>query len=57
MRVAGKRAGKGRVILAHLETERAWLPFTKARVLIQVWDFTPAGGMIMGTRPGDLDRV
>jgi hypothetical protein len=38
-----------------LETERAWLPFTKGKSVDTSMGFTPAGGMMMGTRPGDLD--
>jgi acetate kinase len=55
MRVAGKRAGKGRVILAHLGNGASLAAVHKGKSVDTSMGFTPAGGMIMGTRPGDLD--
>jgi acetate kinase len=55
MRVAGKRAGKGRVILAHLGNGASLAAVQKGKSVDTSMGFTPAGGMIMGTRPGDLD--
>jgi acetate kinase len=54
-RVAGKRAGKGRVILAHLGNGASLTAVHKGKSVDTSMGFTPAGGMIMGTRPGDLD--
>jgi acetate kinase len=54
-RVAGKRAGKGRVILAHLGNGASLAAIHKGKSVDTSMGFTPAGGMIMGTRPGDLD--
>src|SRR5664280_2280957 len=53
--VAGKRVGKGRVILAHLGNGASLAAVHKGKSIDTSMGFTPAGGMIMGTRPGDLD--
>ena len=55
IRVAGKRVGKGRVILAHLGNGASLAAVHKGKSVDTSMGFTPAGGMIMGTRPGDLD--
>jgi acetate kinase len=55
VRVAGKRVGKGRVILAHLGNGASIAAVFKGKSIDTSMGFTPAGGMIMGTRPGDLD--
>jgi acetate kinase len=55
IRIAGKRAGKGRVILAHLGNGASLAAVHKGKSVDTSMGFTPAGGMIMGTRPGDLD--
>jgi acetate kinase len=55
VRVAGKRVGKGRVILAHLGNGASLAAVHKGKSVDTSMGFTPAGGMIMGTRPGDLD--
>ena len=55
VRVAGKRAGKGRVILAHLGNGASLAAVHKGKSVDTSMGFTPSGGMIMGTRPGDLD--
>jgi acetate kinase len=55
VRVAGKKAGKGRVILAHLGNGASLAAVHKGKSVDTSMGFTPAGGMIMGTRPGDLD--
>jgi len=54
-RVAGKKVGKGRVILAHLGNGASLAAVHKGKSVDTSMGFTPAGGMIMGTRPGDLD--
>ena len=55
IRVAGKKVGKGRVILAHLGNGASLAAVHKGKSVDTSMGFTPAGGMIMGTRPGDLD--
>ena len=55
VRVAGKKVGKGRVILAHLGNGASITAVFKGKSIDTSMGFTPAGGMIMGTRPGDLD--
>jgi acetate kinase len=54
-RVVGKKAGKGRVILAHLGNGASITAVLKGKSVDTSMGFTPAGGMVMGTRPGDLD--
>ncbi len=54
-RVAGKSVAKGRVILAHLGNGASIAAVFKGKSIDTSMGFTPAGGMIMGTRPGDLD--
>ena len=54
-RVAGKKAVKGRVILAHLGNGASIAAVFKGKSVDTSMGFTPAGGMVMGTRPGDLD--
>jgi len=54
-RVAGKKVGKGRVILAHLGNGASLAAVHKGKSVDTSMGFTPAGGMMMGTRPGDLD--
>ncbi len=55
IRVAGKKAGKGRVILAHLGNGASIAAVFKGKSIDTSMGFTPAGGLLMGTRPGDLD--
>ncbi len=54
-RVAGKKAAKSRVILAHLGNGASLAAVHKGRSFDTSMGFTPAGGILMGTRPGDLD--
>ena len=54
-RVAGKRVANGRVILAHLGNGASLAAVHKGKSVDTSMGFTPSGGMIMGTRPGDLD--
>ena len=54
-KVAGAEAAKGRVILAHLGNGASLAAVHKGKSVDTSMGFTPAGGMIMGTRPGDLD--
>ncbi len=53
--LAGKKAGKGRVILAHLGNGASMTAIFKGKSVDTSMGFTPAAGLIMGTRPGDLD--
>jgi acetate kinase len=55
IRIAGKRVANGRVILAHLGNGASLAAVHKGKSVDTSMGFTPAGGMIMGTRPGDLD--
>ncbi len=53
--VAGKKAAQGRVILAHLGSGASMAAVYKGKSIDTSMGFTPAGGLMMGTRPGDLD--
>ena len=55
IRVAGKKVGKGRVILAHLGNGASIAAVFNGKSIDTSMGFTPAGGLLMGTRPGDLD--
>ena len=55
IRLAGKKVGKGRVILAHLGNGASMTAIFKGKSVDTSMGFTPAAGLIMGTRPGDLD--
>jgi len=54
-RVAGDRAADGRVVLAHLGSGASLAALRGGRPVDTTMAFTPAGGIVMGTRPGDLD--
>ncbi len=54
-RIAGKRAANGRVILAHLGNGSSLAAVHGGKSVDTSMGFTPAGGLMMGTRPGDLD--
>ena len=54
-RVAGTKAAKGRVILAHLGNGASLAALSDGRSIDTSMGFTPLGGIPMGTRPGDLD--
>jgi acetate kinase len=54
-RVAGAEAAKGRVILAHLGNGASLAAVRDGKSLDTSMGFTPAAGLPMGTRPGDLD--
>ena len=53
--VAGKRVANGRIILAHLGNGASLAAVHKGKSVDTSMGFTSAGGMMMGTRPGDLD--
>jgi len=54
-RAAGTNAAKGRIILAHLGNGASLAAVYEGKSIDTSMGFTPAGGLIMGTRPGDLD--
>jgi len=54
-RIAGYDATQGRIILAHLGSGASMAAVYNGKSIDTSMGFTPAGGLIMGTRPGDLD--
>jgi acetate kinase len=54
-RRAGTTVANGRVILAHLGNGASLAAVHHGRSLDTTMGFSPAGGLPMGTRPGDLD--
>src|SRR5579862_5895601 len=54
-RVAGPKAAQGRVILAHLGNGASLAAVREGKSMDTSMGFTPAAGIPMGTRPGDLD--
>lgn len=54
-RVAGTKAANGRVVLAHLGNGASMAAVYKGKGVDTSMGFTPAAGLVMGTRPGDLD--
>ena len=54
-RVAGPEEARGRVILAHLGAGASLAAVQGGRSIDTTMGFTPASGLVMGTRTGDLD--
>lgn len=54
-RLAGADAARGRVLLAHLGNGASITAVRDGRSLDTSMGFTPAAGLVMGTRSGDLD--
>jgi acetate kinase len=54
-RAAGTEAARGRVILAHLGSGASMAAVRDGRCIDTTMGFTPTGGLVMGTRTGDLD--
>jgi acetate kinase len=54
-RVAGATAMNGRVILAHLGSGASMTAVHDGRSVDTTMAFTPAAGLVMGTRSGDID--
>jgi acetate kinase len=54
-RLAGRKEANGRVILAHLGNGASLAAVLKGKSIDTSMGFTPAAGLVMGTRPGDLD--
>jgi acetate kinase len=53
--VAGEEIAKGRVILAHLGSGASMAAVHNGKPIDTTMAFTPTSGLMMGTRPGDLD--
>ena len=54
-RIAGPAEARGRVVLAHLGSGASLAAVREGRCLDTTMGFTPASGLVMGTRCGDLD--
>ena len=54
-RIAGPMAAHGRVILAHLGNGASLAAVRQGRCIDTSMGFTPMGGLMMGTRSGDMD--
>jgi len=54
-RVAGPEAADGRVILAHLGSGASMAAVHRRKPIETTMGFTPTAGLMMATRPGDLD--
>ncbi|QJW94648.1 acetate/propionate family kinase [Frigoriglobus tundricola] len=54
-RVAGPEAAAGRVVLAHLGNGASLAGVSGGRSVDTTMGFTPASGLVMGTRTGDID--
>jgi acetate kinase len=54
-RTAGDAAADGRVILAHLGSGASLAAVRHGKPIDTTMAFTPTAGIVMGTRPGDLD--
>ncbi|HZL36289.1 MAG TPA: acetate/propionate family kinase [Tepidisphaeraceae bacterium] len=53
--IAGAVAAKGRIILAHLGSGASMAAVRCGKPIDTTMAFTPTAGLVMGTRPGDLD--
>lgn len=51
----GPQAANGRVILAHLGSGASMVAVRAGKPVDTTMGFTPTSGLVMGTRPGDLD--
>lgn len=54
-RIAGAAAARGRVLLAHLGNGASMAAVRGGRCIDTTMALTPAAGLVMGTRAGDLD--
>jgi acetate kinase len=54
-RIAGAAAAAGRLVLAHLGNGTSLAAVRERRCVDTTMAFTPMGGVVMSTRPGDLD--
>jgi acetate kinase len=53
--VAGAEVANGRLILAHLGSGASMAAVHNGKPIDTTMAFTPTSGLVMGTRPGDLD--
>jgi len=53
--IAGNETAKGKIILAHLGNGASLAAVNEGKCIDTSMGFTPASGLIMGTRTGDLD--
>ncbi|HTW95609.1 MAG TPA: acetate/propionate family kinase [Tepidisphaeraceae bacterium] len=53
--LAGAEAAGGRVILAHLGSGASMAAVSEGKPIDTTMAFTPTAGLVMGTRPGDID--
>jgi acetate kinase len=53
--VAGDEVAQGRVIIAHRGNGASMTALRGGKSVETTMGFTPAGGLVMGSRPGDLD--
>ena len=54
-RIAGPQAARGRVVLAHLGSGASLAAVKNGAAIDTSMGMTPAGGLVMGTRAGDVD--
>jgi acetate kinase len=54
-RVAGTEAAQGRLVLAHLGAGASLAAVHNGKCVETTMGFTPASGLVMGTRTGDID--
>jgi acetate kinase len=54
-RMAGPKAARGRLVLAHLGSGSSMAAVRDGRCVDTTMSFTPTAGLVMGTRSGDLD--
>jgi acetate kinase len=55
MTVAGEKVARGRIIIAHLGSGASMVAVNDGKSMDTTMGFTPTGGLMMGTRSGDLD--
>jgi acetate kinase len=53
--IAGPDAANGKIILAHLGSGASMAAVKNGKSLDTTMSFTPTAGLVMGTRPGDID--
>ena len=54
-RIAGDDVAEGRLVLAHLGSGASMAAVQRGKPIDTSMAFTPTAGLVMGTRPGDLD--
>jgi acetate kinase len=54
-RIGGPEAARGRLVLAHLGSGASMAAVRGGKCVDTTMAFTPTGGLVMGTRSGDLD--